>query len=64
MGENTADTRTAGTLVRQWKDLQSVKVALIKEGTLTGAATLSDVIAALRKQLPIEHYTRITAASK
>lgn len=58
MGETATDNRTAGTLVRQWKDLQSVKLALIKEGTLTGDAKLSDVIAALRTQLPIESYTR------
>jgi len=64
MGETTTDSRTAGTLVRQWKDLQSVKIALIKEGTLTGDATLTDVIAALRKQLPIESYTRLAAGSK
>jgi len=41
-----------------------VKIALIKEGTLTGDATLTDVIAALRKQLPIESYTRLAAGSK
>jgi len=58
MGEATTDNRTAGTLVRQWKDLQSVKVALIKDGTLTGDATLADVIAALRVQLPIDSYIR------
>ena len=48
------DSRTNREVITQWKKLQEIKRALMKEGTVTGAATPADVLAAVRGQIPAD----------
>jgi len=47
-----ADSRTNREVITQWKKLQEIKRALMKEGQVTGDATPADVLAAIRAQIP------------
>lgn len=58
MAPTEPDGRSPGTLVRQWKDIQSVKTQLIKEGVLDGNATVAEVVAALRNLIPADYSSR------
>lgn len=46
------DSRTNREVITQWKKLQEIKRALLKEGTVSGDATPADVLAAIRAQIP------------
>lgn len=48
------DSRTNREVITQWKKLQEIKRQLLKEGTVTGDATPSEVLAAIRTQIPAD----------
>jgi len=50
------DTRALGTLIRQFRELDSIKSKLIRAGMLNADATLGDVEAALKKLVPADAF--------
>lgn len=48
------DERAAGTLLRQWERINSVRSQMVKAGLIDGDATPAQVLARLREILPID----------
>lgn len=46
------DVRDNKTVLSQWRKLQEIKRALIKEGKVSGDAAAAQVLAAVRAEIP------------
>ena len=50
------DVRTASELFKQWRKINEVRRSLVRDGLISGDATTSEILDALKKQIPPEMF--------